>query len=43
MPIEQKTAVFYDDKITAVVVAQADGERVVYVQLRPICDYLGLD
>ena len=43
MPIEQKTVVFYDDEITAVVVAQAGGERVVYVPLRPICDYLGLD
>lgn len=32
-----------DDKITAVVVAQAGGERVVYVLLRSICDYLGLD
>lgn len=42
MPIEQKTVVFYDDEITAVVVAQADGERVVYVPLRPICEYLGV-
>ena len=43
MPIEQKTVVFYDDEITAVVVALAGGERMVYVPLRPICDYLGLD
>jgi hypothetical protein len=39
--IEQKTVIFYEDEITAVVV-DAGGERVVYVPLRPICDYLGL-
>jgi len=42
VPIEQKTVVFYDDEITAVV-AEANGERIIYVPLRPICDYLGLD
>lgn len=42
VPIEQKTVVFYEDEITAVVV-ESDGARVVYVPLRPICDYLGLD
>ncbi len=42
VPIEQKTVLFYDDEITAVVV-QHNVERVVYVPLRPICDYLGLD
>jgi len=39
IPIQQKTALFYDDAITAVVVQSGD-ERVVYVPLRPICDYL---
>lgn len=40
-PIEQKTVIFYDDEITAVVV-DVDGEQVVYVPLRPICEYLGV-
>ena len=31
MPIEQKTVVFYDDEITAVVVAQGGGAWMVYV------------
>jgi hypothetical protein len=39
--VEQKTVTFYDDEITAVVVDE-DGERAVYVPLRPICEYLGL-
>jgi hypothetical protein len=42
IPVEQKTIVFYDDEITAVVI-QSGNERIVYVPLRPICDYLGLD
>lgn len=42
VPIEQKTVVFYEDEITAVVV-DADGKQEVYVPLRPICDYLGID
>ncbi len=42
IPVEQRTVVFYDDEITAVV-AQTNGERMIYVPLRPICDYLGLD
>jgi hypothetical protein len=42
-PIQQQTVLFYEDEITAVVVQSSDNERVVYVPLRPICDYLGLD
>jgi hypothetical protein len=42
IPIKQQTVLFYEDEITAVVV-QSSNERVVYVPLRPICDYLGLD
>jgi hypothetical protein len=42
IPSEQKTVFFYEDEITAVVVDEG-AERVVYVPLRPICDYLGLD
>jgi hypothetical protein len=40
-PIEQKTVLFYEDEITAVVV-DAHGRQQVYVPLRPICEYLGL-
>jgi hypothetical protein len=39
--IEQKTVLFYEDEITAVVVDE-DGRQQVYVPLRPICEYLGL-
>lgn len=41
-PLEQRTIVFYDDELTAVVVDDG-GRRVVYVPIRPICDYLGVD
>jgi hypothetical protein len=40
-PILQKKVLFYEDKITAVLV-EVDGEEHVYVPIRPICDYLGL-
>lgn len=40
--IEQKTVLFYEDEIVAVVVDEA-GRQQIYVPLRPICDYLGLD
>lgn len=42
LPIEQKQVLFYDDEITAVLV-QLEDERQVYIPLRPICEYLGLD
>jgi hypothetical protein len=42
IPIEQKTVMFYDDEITAVVV-QSGNEKMVYVPVNPICEYLGLD
>lgn len=41
VPIEQRDVVFYDDTITAVLV-EVDAQRVVYVPLRPICDFLGV-
>lgn len=40
--IEQRDVAFYDDVITAVLV-DVDGRPVVYVPLRPLCDYLGVD
>jgi hypothetical protein len=40
--IEQKTVIFYEDELTAVVV-DVGGKQEVYVPLKPICDYLGVD
>lgn len=39
--VEQKTVIFYEDEITAVVVEER-GRQEIYVPLRPICDYLGI-
>ena len=41
-PLEQKTVLFYDDEITAVLIAE-DERQEVYVPVRPICDFLGID
>ncbi|MBP6802515.1 MAG: ORF6C domain-containing protein [Chloroflexi bacterium] len=41
IPVEQRTVVFYDDEITAVVVENDQG-RTVYVPVRILCDHLGL-
>jgi hypothetical protein len=41
VPIEQKTVSFYEDQITAVLM-DVDGDEVVYVPIRPLCDHLGL-
>lgn len=41
VPIEQKQVVFYDDEITAVLV-QIEDDEIVYVPIRPICDFLGV-
>ena len=41
-PIEQRTVIFYDDEITAVLVDDDRG-RTVYVPIRPICEFLGID
>lgn len=38
-PVEQKDVLFYDDEITAV---RLDAGA-IYVPIRPICDYLGVD
>lgn len=42
VPVEQRTVIFYDDEITAVL-ADEDGQQQVYVPVRPICDFLGLN
>ncbi len=40
-PVEQRIVVFYEDELTAVVV-DMNGRQVVYVPIRPICDFLGV-
>lgn len=40
--IEQKQVEFYGDELTAVLVQSEEGER-VYVPVRPLCEFLGLD
>lgn len=42
VPTEQKQIIFYDDALTAVIVEDEERGRVVYVPIRPICDYLGI-
>ncbi len=42
IPIQQKTVLFYDDEITAVVV-KSGKQQAIYVPLRPLCDYLRLN
>lgn len=41
-PITTKTVTIYSDEVTAVMV-DIDGQHTVYVPIRPLCDYLGLD
>ena len=41
VPVDQRDIDFYGDVITAVMV-EVDGRQVVYVPVRPICDYLGV-
>ncbi len=42
VPVVQKEVFFYEDVITAVLVKVGKQEQ-IYVPIRPICDYLGLD
>ncbi|MGH2537162.1 MAG: phage antirepressor N-terminal domain-containing protein [Candidatus Promineifilaceae bacterium] len=42
VPVEQKQVIFYDDELTAVLVEIGEREE-IYIPVRPICDYLGLD
>lgn len=43
VPLEEQTVLFYEDEITVVVVDTAEDEQTIYVPIRPICDYLGID
>lgn len=40
-PVEQKEVLFYDDRITAVILEE-EGRQRVYVPLRPLCEHLGV-
>ena len=42
VPVEQRTVEFYGDEITAVLV-EVDGRRKVYVPVKPICDFMGVN
>lgn len=42
VPIEQKTIDFYGDSIIVVLVETEEGEQ-VFVPIKPICDFLGID
>jgi hypothetical protein len=42
VPVQQKQVIFYEDEITAVLVRIHEQER-IFVPIRPICDYIGLD
>ena len=41
-PIEQKMVLFYDDEITAVLIQDGDQDK-IYIPIRPICNYLGVN
>lgn len=41
-PLEERQVNFYDDQITAALV-NIGGNQQIYVPLRPLCDFLGLD
>jgi hypothetical protein len=43
IPSIQKEVVFYEDVITAVLVVDSEGRQEIYVPIRPVCDYLGID
>lgn len=42
IPIQQKTVIFYEDEITAVLVDTPEGQQ-VYIPIRPLCEFLGID
>ena len=42
VPVEQKVGEFYGDELSAVRV-EIEGKSAVYVPVRPICDYMGVD
>jgi hypothetical protein len=43
IPVEERQVNFYGDEITAALVKIGEQNSLVYVPIRPICNYLGLD
>jgi hypothetical protein len=43
IPIEQRTVEFHGDTLTAVLVSAEGGAPVIYVPVRPLCQFLGLN
>lgn len=43
VPVEERTVTFYGDEIKGVVVTTTPSDQAVYVPVRPLCDYLGLN
>jgi hypothetical protein len=43
VPVEGKTVDFYGDELQGVVVTATPSEEIIYVPIRPLCDYLGVD
>lgn len=41
VPTEQRQVAFYDDEVTAVFVEE-NGEKTIYVPIRPLCNFLGI-
>jgi hypothetical protein len=42
IPIEQKSVDFYGDNVVAVLI-ELDGHKRIYIPLRPLCDFLGIN
>ena len=42
VPVEQKAVEFYGDELTAVRI-DIEGQSAIYIPVRPICDYMGVD
>lgn len=42
MPIEQREIDFYGDVITAVLADDEKGREIIYIPMRPICEFLGV-
>ncbi len=43
IPVEQKLVEFYGDELQGVVVMTTPSQKIVFVPLRPLCAFLGLD
>lgn len=43
VPVEERTVDFYGDELKGVVVMATPSQRTVFVPVRPLCDFLGID